>query len=104
MEIEAATAEYERWLRRFMRPVVADLREKHRRMRAAVFPFMRATYYRFCQLWPELGAAEQRDVRLLAAGDVHVENFGTWRDVDGRLVWGLNDFDEVARLPWSQDL
>ena len=28
------------------------------------------------------------------------ENFGTWRDADGRLVWGVNDFDEAAVMPW----
>ena len=104
MQIEAATADYERWLRRFMRPVATDLREKHRRMRAGAFPFLRATFYRWCQLWPLLAPAEQRDARLLAVGDLHIENFGTWRDADGRLVWGINDFDEVARLPWSHDL
>ena len=37
-------------------------------------------------------------------GDLHVENFGTWRDVEGRLVWGVNDFDEVYRLPFTLDL
>jgi len=104
MDIVAATADYERWLRRFMRPVEADLREKHRRMRAGLFPFMRATFYRWCQLWPTLAPAEQKDARVLALGDLHIENFGTWRDADGRLVWGVNDFDEVTRLPWSQDL
>ena len=30
--------------------------------------------------------------QVLAIGDIHLENFGTWRDVDGRLVWGVNDF------------
>jgi uncharacterized protein (DUF2252 family) len=24
-----------------------------------------------------------------------VENFGAWRDVEGRLIWGINDFDEA---------
>src|SRR5437868_9630895 len=104
MDIAAATADYERWLRTFMRPVVADLREKHERMRAGLFPFMRATFYRWCQQWPALAPDEQKDARVLALGDLHIENFGTWRDGDGRLVWGVNDFDEVARLPWSQDL
>ena len=41
---------------------------------------------------------------LLAVGDLHVENFGTWRDVEGRLVWGINDFDEVSRMPYTIDL
>jgi hypothetical protein len=41
---------------------------------------------------------------ILAVGDVHVENFGTWRDADGRLVWGVNDFDEVSLFPYTLDL
>jgi len=36
---------------------------------------------------------------VLAVGDLHVENFGTWRDAEGRLIWGVNDFDEAWRLP-----
>ena len=24
-----------------------------------------------------------------------MENFGTWRDAEGRLIWGINDFDEA---------
>lgn len=35
---------------------------------------------------------------------MHVENFGTWRDVEGRLVWGVNDVDEAAALPYTSDL
>ena len=37
-------------------------------------------------------------------GDLHVENFGTWRDFEGRLIWGINDFDEAWRLPYTHDL
>ena len=29
---------------------------------------------------------------------------GTWRDADGRLVWGVNDFDEAAVMPYPLDL
>lgn len=42
--------------------------------------------------------------RVLAVGDLHMENFGTWRDQEGRLVWGINDFDEAYRLPYTNDL
>jgi hypothetical protein len=41
---------------------------------------------------------------VLAVGDLHVENFGTWRDAEGRLVWGVNDFDEAAKMPYAIDL
>jgi hypothetical protein len=41
---------------------------------------------------------------VLAVGDLHVENYGTWRDAEGRLVWGVNDFDEAYRMPFTFDL
>jgi hypothetical protein len=37
-------------------------------------------------------------------GDLHVENFGTWRDLEGRLAWGINDFDEALLMPYTIDL
>jgi uncharacterized protein (DUF2252 family) len=41
---------------------------------------------------------------VLGVGDLHVENFGTWRDSEGRLIWGVNDFDEVCKIPYAVDL
>jgi hypothetical protein len=40
----------------------------------------------------------------LAAGDLHVGSFGTWRDGLGRLVWGVDDFDEAYPLAYPSDL
>src|SRR6185437_9113864 len=98
------TRDYERWMAQHGAVVAADLRLKHRLMAEAPFPFFRATFYRWADLWqancPELDDAP----RLLAVGDLHVENFGTWRDTEGRLIWGVNDFDEVARMPYAIDL
>ena len=42
--------------------------------------------------------------QVLCVGDLHLENFGTWRDADGRFVWGVNDFDEAAAMPFVLDL
>jgi hypothetical protein len=41
---------------------------------------------------------------VLAVGDLHLENFGTWRLADGRHGWGVNDADEAAELPYTNDL
>lgn len=41
---------------------------------------------------------------MLAVGDLHVENFGTWRDGEGRLIWGVNDFDETHFMSYANDL
>src|SRR5262249_50789385 len=36
--------------------------------------------------------------------DIHLENYGTWRDTEGRLAWGVNDFDEADDMPYALDL
>jgi len=102
--LAAATRRYEAWLGASMPLVSADLRLKHRRMRAGPFLFLRGTFYRWCQLWRARAGDSARATPVLAVGDLHLENYGTWRDADGRLIWGINDFDEAARLPWTQDL
>jgi hypothetical protein len=104
MNIFEATRSYETWLSRLTPLVKSDLQLKHRQMREDLFSFLRGTYYRWAQLWPKTCPALAKDAVALAVGDLHVENFGTWRDVDGRLVWGVNDFDEVHPLPFSNDL
>jgi hypothetical protein len=104
MTIQQATQNYERWIAGFLEIVPEDLAAKHDKMAAAVFPFLRATYYRWAQLFPYLCKDLSRAPQVLAVGDLHVENFGTWRDAEGRLVWGINDFDETSRLPYVHDL
>src|SRR4051812_16259331 len=73
-------------------------------MRLAPFPFLRATYYRWAQIWRDTCADAAKGPGVLAVGDLHVENLGTWRDSEGRLIWGINDFDEAWRLPYTNDL
>jgi uncharacterized protein (DUF2252 family) len=104
MDIIEATTAYERWLAQQVPLLRADLDLKHRRMAADVFSFLRATFYRWAQQWPEVCAEACAAPRVLAVGDLHVENFGTWRDAEGRLIWGVNDFDETVELPYTQDL
>jgi uncharacterized protein (DUF2252 family) len=104
MGIAKATRAYETWLGKHIRLLPADLQRKHQAMAQDVFPFLRATFYRWMQLWPKACADEIRAPRVLTVGDLHVENFGTWRDVEGRLVWGINDFDEACELPYTIDL
>ena len=41
---------------------------------------------------------------LLAVGDLHVENFGVWKNSLGDQVWGVNDFDDACELPFTSDL
>jgi hypothetical protein len=104
MNIVKATRQFEHWLGQRTRIDKKDLRLKHERMKAELFPFFRATYYRWAQLWPELCPDLAKAVQVLAVGDLHVENFGTWRDIEGRLIWGVNDFDEAAPMAYTIDL
>jgi hypothetical protein len=104
MNIQQATAGYETWLAARLPLLRADLQAKHRRMAEAVFPFLRATFYRWAQLWPAVCPSPAAAPRVLAIGDLHIENFGTWRDCEGRLVWGVNDFDEVYPMAYTNDL
>jgi hypothetical protein len=99
-----STATYEEWLSHELEIVPEDLARKHQLMRESIFPFFRATFYRWAQLWPEVCAECADAPELLAVGDLHVENFGTWRDIEGRLIWGMNDFDEACPMPYTIDL
>jgi uncharacterized protein DUF2252 len=104
MTIQKATQSYEKWLGEQIPLVPEDLGRKHEAMRKSAFLFLRATYYRWSQLWPRVKKSVRSAKEVLAVGDLHVENFGTWRDAEGRLIWGVNDFDEAFRLPYTHDL
>ena len=104
MNIVSATEQYEAWLGRSLRLVRSDLRRKHETMRESAFVFLRATYYRWCQKFPDLCPELRVAPQILIVGDLHLENFGTWRDGEGRLAWGVDDFDEAHRGPFANDL
>jgi hypothetical protein len=97
---------YEAWMRARLGDafVPRDLEEKHKLMRKELFSFLRGTCWRWAEtaplLCPELMAAPP----VASVVDAHVGNFGLWRDAEGRLVWGVNDYDEAALTPWPLDL
>jgi uncharacterized protein (DUF2252 family) len=106
MHIKRSAARYERWLRRTLEGDIDedDLAEKHRKMAEGAFPFLRATYWRWAETIHKICPGLKGAPQVLSVGDIHIENFGTWRDAEGRLVWGVNDFDEAARMPYTLDL
>ena len=76
---------------------------KYRAMRATPFAFLRGTCHLF---YDELASASPpADAPLVwVCGDLHLENFGSYKG-DNRLVYfDLNDFDEAALAPCAWDL
>ena len=104
MDILDATKRFEEWLGKRTTLVKSDLDFKHAQMRSDPFLFFRATYYRWAQLWLEYCPKLARAMTVIAVGDLHLENFGTWRDAEGRLAWGVNDFDEAHPMAFTNDL
>ncbi len=104
MNIFKATADFERWLANRLPIIHQDVALKHTHMAEAPFPFFRATLYRWIQLWPEVCPDLAKAPAVLAIGDLHVENFGTWRDEEGRLIGGVNDLDEAWPASYALDL
>ena len=102
--IEGVTASYEAWMRGCTNVLQSDLRSKHEQMKETSFGFLRGTFYRWAQLWPSVCADLCSAPKILAVGDLHVNSFGTWRDAEGRLCWGVDDFDEAYPLPFTNDL
>jgi Uncharacterized protein conserved in bacteria (DUF2252) len=103
-DIVRATADFEKWASRHVKLVPSDVKLKHRNMALSAFPFLRATFYRWAQWWPVVCPELARAPQVLTVGDLHVENFGTWRDLEGRLIWGVNDFDEAWPASYAVDL
>src|ERR1035437_4029638 len=76
---------------------------KYSKMRASAFAFLRGTCHLFYDRLPREGMSKNFPL-VWACGDLHLENFGTYKG-DNRLVYfDLNDFDEAALAPASWDL
>ena len=86
----------------------AAFRVKFRKMAASAFAFYRGTA---CLFYHDLDAErrggpylDDRTSRVWIHGDLHAENFGTYMDSYGRLVFNVNDFDEAYVGPFTWDL
>jgi len=99
-----ATASYEKWRAGRIEVVESDLATKHAKIAQSPFVLLRGTYYRFLQQLPALVPDAWDAPKTVAIGDLHVENYGTWRDACGRIGWGINDFDEIDVQPYPVDL
>ncbi|KOT91588.1 hypothetical protein ADK86_21940 [Streptomyces sp. NRRL F-5755] len=89
----------------------AAFRVKFRKMAASAFAFYRGTA---CLFYHDLQAQDggagsgpyedEQTGRVWIHGDLHAENFGTYMDATGRLIFNVNDFDEAYVGPFTWDL
>jgi uncharacterized protein (DUF2252 family) len=80
-------------------------RTKFRKMAAEPFAFYRGSA---CLFYADVAQrkdswADERTSRVWIQGDLHAENFGTYMDGAGVLIFDVNDFDEafVGHFTWD---
>ncbi len=76
---------------------------KYEAMAANAFAFYRGTCHLF---YEDLAAAEALPLSPLAwiCGDLHIENFGSYKGDNKLVYFDLNDFDEAVLAPASYEL
>lgn len=74
---------------------------RYERMLVSPFTFLRGTAA--IMAW-DLAHGPRTDLMVEACGDAHLANFGLFAAPDRRLVFDVNDFDEVHRAPFEWDL
>ena len=76
---------------------------KYEKMRASPFGFLRATCHLFYDRLPTGGVFKSAPP-VWVCGDLHLENFGSYKGNNRLAYFDLNDFDESALAPASWDL
>jgi uncharacterized protein (DUF2252 family) len=84
----------------------AAFRHKFRKMAAEPFAFYRGSACLFYADMAELPDewADERTGRIWIQGDLHAQNFGTYMDSAGTLVFDVNDFDEAYLGSFTWDV
>jgi hypothetical protein len=95
---------YEAWRAKRIQLIEPDVEAKYLRIAESPWQLARGSYHRFATQFVERLAELATAPVAVSAGDLHVEKFGTWRDRDGRLVWGVHDLEEADLLPYTADL
>jgi hypothetical protein len=102
--IARSTDRYDSWLLALEPAFAHDLKQKLKVMAGEPGDFLRATFYRWSERFPDVCLEVISAPAVRAVGDVHVGNFGTWPCGQSHLRWGLNDFDEADWMPFTNDL
>jgi len=86
----------------------AAFRRKFRKMAASPFAFYRGSaalfYADMTGTYADDSFLDERTSRVWIHSDLHAENFGTYMNSSGQLVFNVNDFDEAYVGPFSWDL
>ena len=82
----------------------ARLARKYNAMRTDPFVFFRGTAHLFWEDWAREARALADAPLAWACGDLHLENFGSFRGDNGLVYFDLNDFDEAALAPATADV
>ncbi|GIF76691.1 DUF2252 domain-containing protein [Asanoa siamensis] len=86
----------------------AAFRRKFRKMAASPFAFYRGSaavfYADLTGDFADDRFLDEQTSRVWIHGDLHAENFGTYMNGSGELVFNVNDFDEAYVGPFSWDL
>src|SRR5436190_15100363 len=101
-------AEFQEYNSAFARRNPELLRLKVERMAASAFAFFRGTFHLFARdsldgvFETAAPGAHPGEVDLV--GDLHAENFGTFRGADGVVHYDINDFDETTHGRFDLDV
>jgi len=79
------------------------LQLKYRAMRADAFVFLRGTCHLFYEDWPKTSPLNDAPP-VWSCGDLHLENFGSYKGENRLVYFDINDFDEAALAPCAWDL
>src|SRR5262245_38403073 len=99
--------EFQEFNRNFARRNPELLRLKVERMANSAFGFFRGTFHLFARDLLDNyfeGASRIAGAELDLVGDVHGENFGTYRADDSHVHYDINDFDETTQGRFDLDV
>jgi uncharacterized protein (DUF2252 family) len=74
---------------------------KYGRMQESPFAFFRGSVVLMAA---DLAGTRNIGIDVTLSGDAHLANFGLFATPERRLVFDINDFDEVYPGPWEWDL
>ncbi|PPK92275.1 uncharacterized protein (DUF2252 family) [Kineococcus xinjiangensis] len=78
-----------------------DAEAKFEKLAGSLFSFFRGTCLLF---YRDMAGEDAWMPTVLAAGDIHPENFGVVPNVDNVPIFGIDDYDEAYYAPFTWDL